>query len=226
MYMKIIFAGGGHGSFIYSTITINLQFRCCHMSQEKAENMSKHDNQIGLKMCQLALEKLRSALQQCQLAHHPSSCIFAHFCDFSLVLLNFCSIEGSFTINFFEIHIDCQTRGIRPCLSYSIKKKSYFSKKFQDFSKSCIHFQTRGIRLCPIQVRILMSRLVREIQIVALQSFINKIKIQVMHLLDFWFADRKVFQAHFQKNHPLCSLLAFDQYKVEVLVVYLEIQDS
>ena len=47
-----------------------------------------------------------------------------------------------------------------------------------------------------------------------------------MHQSEFESASRKIFQAHLQKNPPLCSLLALDRYKVKVLVPYLEIRDS
>ena len=81
---KESFVAGGYGSFIYSTITINLRFRCYY---------------------------------------HSSSPCFAQFCDFDIVLLKFCFIEGPYTIIFFKIHIDSWTRGIRPCLIHFEKKK-------------------------------------------------------------------------------------------------------
>ena len=95
-------------------------------------------------MCQLAL-------QQCLLAHHSSSPCFAYFCDFDLILLKFYFIEGSYTIRFFKIHIDCWTRCIWLCLIHLKKKKKItFSKKHQGFQKSCINLQTRGIWPCLI----------------------------------------------------------------------------
>ena len=69
------------------------------------------------------LQMCQSALQQYRLAYHSSSSCFAQFCDFDLLLLKFCFIEGPYALRFFKIHIDCWTRGIWPCLIHFQKKK-------------------------------------------------------------------------------------------------------
>ena len=62
---------------------------------------------------------------QCWLAHHPSNCSIAQFCDFNPILLQFCSNKG-FRSKFTLI---AKLGALSHALSIQKKNLSYFSKK-------------------------------------------------------------------------------------------------